>query len=512
MSTGRARSGISRCALRIFITTCFLTTFHFSLFTFHSYGAVSKSAEKQLETANTNQGGGTLTSSRFTQQVTVGEAVAGHRLSSSRFRLIPGLIGSAFSGQQTVPASELTIDVLYAKTDPLGAEVFPKSWQRDRDPIFYWEPPPTGPDVAGYSYAIDGAPDDAIDTTLTSFNVATSPLKTLADGIHTFSVKAINTAGAAGKPIAFELWVDTTAPQIAAYTPAAGALLNTASPSVNATISDVASGVTASTMQLLVNGQAAPMSFDAAAGTVISTGGAWREGSNSVELRVADAVGNAQTPLLWSVVVDTIAPAGSVTINGGATMTTSLYVTLNLSATDATSGVAGMLISNDALTGYVEEPYAPLRSLWRLNSVRGEQSVYVRFVDAAGNLSEPVADAITLELLAPETVITSGPAGFTPATRAEFSFMCPEGDCVFAAALDGEDWSEWSAASSVENDSLAVGNHYFRVKAAREANGLPGIQPDEEDPSPAERTWIVGVEPSIMAIPKGPPIKLWRLE
>jgi hypothetical protein len=50
------------------------------------------------------------------------------------------------------------------------------------------------------------------------------------------------------------------------------------------------------------------------------------------------------------------------------------------------------------------------------------------------------------------------------------------------------------------------------VKAARDVNGIQGIQSDEEDPSPAERTWIVGVAPSMIAVPKGPPIKIWRLE
>ena len=64
----------------------------------------------------------------------------------------------------------------------------------------------------------------------------------------------------------------------------------------------------------------------------------------------------------------------------------------------------------------------------------------------------------------------------------------------------------------MERADLLFGNHYFRVKAAKEVNGIDGIQPDEEDPSPAERTWIVGVEPSVFTVPKGPPIKVWRIE
>jgi hypothetical protein len=199
-------------------------------------------------------------------------------------------------------------------------------------------------------------------------------------------------------------------------------------------------------------------------------------------------------------------------VNSDAVMTTSVYVTLNLTASDATSGVAAMLISNDQLSGYVEEPFAGQRPLWKLKPVRGIQTVYVKFVDNAGHVSAPVSDQIELALLSPETVITSGPAGFSPNPSASFGYSCPEGDCVFSYAFDGDEWSDWSSELIARVSGLSFGNHYFRVKAAKDVNGETGIQPDEEDPSPAERTWIVGVEPSIFIMPKGPHIKMWRLE
>ena len=189
-----------------------------------------------------------------------------------------------------------------------------------------------------------------------------------------------------------------------------------------------------------------------------------------------------------------------------------MFVTLNLDASDATSGVTRMLISNDQLTGYVEEPYAPVRELWRLNAVRGQQKVYVKFVDSVGNISEPVSDEIALTLLAPETLIVSGPAGITPKQTAKFAFECPEDGCVFSYAFDNEEWSPWSGDSTATRDDFVFGNHYFKVKAAKETNGTDGIQSDEEDPTPAERTWIVGAEPTEILVPRGGPIKLWRLE
>ncbi len=474
--------------------------------------ALSEGTSQKLETGNTNQGGGTSSSSNFRQQVSIGDSVSAVGISSSKFRIVPGFLGASLSATTPPPITDLDLADLYAKTNALGLKITPQTWQQDADPLFLWEPPVTRAEqVAGYSYGLDVAPDDVVDTTSTSFDVATATPNTLSDGVHTFTVKALNSAGNAGKPLSIELWMDTTPPQIATHTPDAGGLLNAAA-NVTATLSDAASGVDASSLSLLVNGSAASVSYAPATGTLTATGGGWKEGANSLELRLADAAGNAQTPLVWSVTLDTKPPTGTVLINGDAELTTSLHVTLGLDASDATSGLSSMLVSNDEVTGYVAEPYAAIRKFWKLTAIRGPQRVYVKFVDKAGNTSSPVSDVIDLLLLSPETAITSGPAGFSPEPSATFTFSCPEGGCVFAFAFDHDTWSDWSPTATAAASGLVFGNHYFRVKAAKDVNGTPGIQPDEEDPSPAERTWVVGVEPSLFSFPKGPHIKLWRLE
>ena len=475
---------------------------------------MAKGKDKHLQSAEVNQGGGTMSSSKFRQQSSVGGTVAATQLKSALSIALPGFFGASGLASPTtvVPVTELDIKVVYAKTQPGGPEIPPAAWQTDNSPIVIWEPPPTGPPVAGYSYAIDQAPDDVIDTTATSFDVATAIPATLPDGKHAFSVKALNTAGNSGKTISLELWVDTSPPQITSYSPAPGSLLSAFNVPAGATVADAGSGVSATTVKLLLNGSSVSALFDQTTGTLTASSLSWKEGANSLELRVADAVGNALTPLIWSATVDTKPPRGSVTINGDDESTRSIYVTLGLDASDATSGVARIQVSNEELTGYVEEPYVTLRELWKLTPMRGLQKVYVKFIDHAGNISEPVSDGIELTLLSPETVITSGPAGFAAKPTVSFTFMCPEGGCVFAVAFDNDDWSAWGTATSAARTGLAVGNHYFRVKAAKEHNGQPGIQPDEEDPSPAERTWIVGQRPPVLTLPKGSPIKLWRLD
>lgn len=472
---------------------------------------MSSGEDRRLDASTANATGGVTSSSAFRQQSSVGDAQATDRISSARFRIFTGFLGSGLSSPEALlPLNELDLAVLYAKTDLGGLRIQPQQWQRDNDPVFIWEPPAFA-EVAGYSYAMDGTPDDTVETTATSFNVAAAIPSTLTDGRHTFSVKAINPAGSAGEPISFELWVDITPPTIIAYAPSAGALLNSP-PTVSATLSDIHSGIDETATFLLINGGSTSLAIVPGTGAATATGGQWKEGTNKLELRVEDAAGNAQGSLIWSVTLDTIPPAGTVTINAGGAITTSLYVTLGMSASDATSGLARLLISNNELAGYVEEPYTAQRQLWRLNAVRGIQTVYVKFTDGAGNVSEPVSDSIELALLSPETVITSGPAGFVKEQAATFTFLCPEGGCVFSFAFDNDPWSEWSPVGSAAKTGLPFGNRYFRVKAAKDLNGIPGIQADEEDPSLAERTWIVGVEPLTVFIPRGAPIKLWRLE
>ena len=179
---------------------------------FAAEAAVSKGSDKQLETGGTNQGGGTMTSATLRQQSTIGEPLVGGRLTGSKFRVTPGFIAASLRTRGP-SQSELDLSVLSARTAPLGQAITPATWQKDNDPIFYWEPPASGPELAGYSYAVDGTPDRAVDTTATSFDIATSTLKTLADGTHTFSVQAVNSAGTAGKPVSFEVWVDASPPR-----------------------------------------------------------------------------------------------------------------------------------------------------------------------------------------------------------------------------------------------------------------------------------------------------------
>jgi hypothetical protein len=92
---------------------------------------------------------------------------------------------------------------------------------------------------------------------------------------------------------------------------------------------------------------------------------------------------------------DTVAPTGSVLINGGAASTTSRAVRLHLSATDPNSSVAYMRFRNVAAdtTWSAWKPYTGISS-WTLTPGEGTKKVAVQFKDADGNRSETVYDNI----------------------------------------------------------------------------------------------------------------------
>lgn len=91
---------------------------------------------------------------------------------------------------------------------------------------------------------------------------------------------------------------------------------------------------------------------------------------------------------------------GSIIINSGEQVTNSVSVTLTLTATDATTSVTEMQISNDGTT-WTDASYGttPSTISWILEPPEdGKKTVSVRFKDAAGNWSGVFSDTITLDV------------------------------------------------------------------------------------------------------------------
>jgi dipeptidyl aminopeptidase/acylaminoacyl peptidase len=190
---------------------------------------------------------------------------------------------------------------------------------------------------------------------------------------------------------------DTTPPETAITSGLSGPASDT-TPTFAFTGSDNASPAAALAYAFAVDAGAwSPYSADTQMTLGASSG--LSEGSHTFTVKAMDEAGNEDpTPAGVSCFIDSVAPTGTVTINGGATRARTRTVTLTMSATDPSpgSGVTAMRISNTAsgLSAAPWQPYATT-SAWTLTSSAGTKTVHVQYRDAAANVSPLAQDTIT---------------------------------------------------------------------------------------------------------------------
>ncbi len=166
------------------------------------------------------------------------------------------------------------------------------------------------------------------------------------------------------------------------------------------------------------------------------------DGYVTLYARFKDAAGRVSEVVKDSVLVDTAAPTGTITINDGATLTNSTTVSLDLSFTDL-SGVLAMMISNDP-TFQDASWDIPATSLdWQLDETDGSKSVHVRLRDAAGWTTD-VSDDIILDTTPPELFITA--PEFTLSRDVEFLWTAADENGIETLVLEVLD-SEGSTMS-----------------------------------------------------------------
>jgi hypothetical protein len=137
-----------------------------------------------------------------------------------------------------------------------------------------------------------------------------------------------------------------------------------------------------------------PLDFTLAAG----------EGTRTIQVCLEDAAGNRALALADSIVVDTIAPNGSVSINDGAVATNSRTVTLGV-GTGVHTDVVAFAAAETSITcnaaNLLYSPFAPTVP-FVLSSTEGTRTVQLCLRDQAGNVSSVAAsDTIVLDTAAP---------------------------------------------------------------------------------------------------------------
>jgi hypothetical protein len=201
------------------------------------------------------------------------------------------------------------------------------------------------------------------------------------------------------------------------------------------------------------------------------------DGTKTVSARFKDGSGNVSTVATASIGLDTIAPTGTLILNGGALVTTSVTVTDSMSATDTGSGVTDMSFSADGIHWGGWESYGSSESTM-FEPGAGVKTLFARFRDAAGNVSASASDTIFFDPSAATDYgvnidngvrfTTSRDVRLAVGARSSTSAMQISNDPSFA----GADWEpfasgrKWTLPGSASGVTATVYAH-FRDTAGR---------------------------------------------
>jgi hypothetical protein len=285
----------------------------------------------------------------------------------------------------------------------------------------------------------------------------------LAEGGHTFEVRAVDAAGNADATPPVHAWtVDLTAPDTAITAGPSGATSD-ATPSLAFSSADAGAAFECR----MDSGAWAPC-------TSPLTSAALADGTHTFQVRARDAAGNVDaSPASRAFAVDTVAPATSA-IGGPAGPSASTSASLTFSSPDASATFECRL--DGAAWAACTSPHA-LSAL-----AEGAHTLDVRARDAAGNTdATPSAHTWTVDLTAPDTSVTSGPSGPTNLAAPAFAFSSADATATFECRLDGGAWAPCTSPKAYA--SLAAGSHAFEVRAKDAAGNA--------DASPASRSFTV---------------------
>jgi hypothetical protein len=320
----------------------------------------------------------------------------------------------------------------------------PANVSNDKTPSFGF----TGSELSTFTCKLDAA----------AFAACTSPTTyaALADGPHTFDVRATDAAGNTGVAASYAWTIDASAPSVT-ITQKPTDPSNNNSPTFGFTASENGSTFACR----LDNGSFAPCASPAAYTSLA-------DGSHTFAVRATDTLGNTGSPTSYSWTIDTVAPTASITqkpANPSTAKSPSFAFTV--------SGATQIQCRLDAAAfSACTSPIA------YSNLADGTHTFTVRGTDAAGNAAD-ASYAWTIDTVGPTATITQKPNNPSTTAAAGFAFTAGEA-ATFECKLDAA--AAAACTSPVSYANLADGQHTFTVRAM-DALGNPG--------APVSYTWRI---------------------
>jgi hypothetical protein len=315
-----------------------------------------------------------------------------------------------------------------------------------------------------------------------SYSACTSPrtITNLSQGLRTFSVYAVGRGGTRdATPASRSFTVDTTPPNTAISSgPTAGSTIT----ANKATFAFAGTSSDAVKFQCRVDDAAwadctSPTTFEDLA-----------EGAHTAAFRAQDAVGNTdQSPATRAFTVDTVAP--DTTIDSGPTGPIDKNA-----ATFEFHGTAGDTAKIQCQVDAAA--WADCTSPLGLTDLaEGDHTVSFRAQDARGlQDATPAVRSFTVDTIAPDTTIDSGPTGTITTDKATFEISGSSDTAKLQCRLDDATWNDCTSPATF--DKLTDGDHTVAFRA-QDAVG-------NTDQSPATRTFTVDTTAPDTTIDSGP--------
>jgi hypothetical protein len=268
---------------------------------------------------------------------------------------------------------------------------------------------------------------------------------------HTVRCYAVDNAGNTGSAnvTSFVVYANTD------VTPPSGAMsINSGSVATSLTAATIDSAVTDSgsgMSQMRVDQSGTGVygawgAYSASYSVVLPTG----SGTKTVNVQYRDVSGNVLT-LSDTIILDTTAPAGTMSVNGGAAETDNVAVTVNSAVTDSPSGMYQMRIDpgSGAYGGWIA--YGTSSPI-NLSSGSGTKTVRVQYMDNAGNtitLSDTIVLNVPVLDTTPPTTTSSVVSGQTYVGDQTFTFTGTDSGSGVASTWYKLDTGPWTQGNSV---------------------------------------------------------------
>ncbi len=287
----------------------------------------------------------------------------------------------------------------------------------------------------------------------------------LAEGGHTFDVRATDPAGNTDGSPASHTWIIDVGPPNTTIDASPGSPSNDTTPTFTFSSSELGS-----TFECQLDGGGwstctSPLTVAPALG----------EGTHTFDVRATDVADNTDaSPASYTWTVDLTAP--NTTIDSGpANPSNDATPSFAFSATEPGSTFECRVDGGSWSACSSPDTLAALGA--------GSHTFDVRATDPAGNTDgTPASRTWTVDLTAPNTTINSNPADPSNNTTPDFTFSSSETGSTFECRVDGSSWTTCTSPETI-SPALSAGSHTFDVRATDQAGNTDG--------TPASYTWTV---------------------